>query len=78
MRFNNASQNHSKHPLRTLAAITMLLATPLLSQHSLAISPEDRGLEISIEAKTRDIGWGDMAQIVAAVGTEHAKYAILI
>ncbi|MEH6625377.1 MAG: outer membrane lipoprotein-sorting protein [Motiliproteus sp.] len=39
----------------------MLLATPLLSQHSLAISPEDRGLEISIEAKTRDIGWGDMA-----------------
>ena len=38
-----------------------LLASGLLmSSVSLAQTPEERGLEISEEAKARDLGWGDM------------------
>ena len=41
-------------PLHLLLAAT-LISTPVLAQ-----TPEERGLEISQEAKQRDLGWSDM------------------
>ncbi len=49
----------STSPLKSLLFST-LLVSPMLAGSALAITAEERGLEISTEAKKRDLGWGDM------------------
>lgn len=46
--------------MNLIKPLYLLLATTLLSSPVLALTPEERGLEISTEAKVRDAGWGDM------------------
>ncbi len=61
MLFSRLPSIKAKTSFGKIAVAAMLLSAPLYSQSSLAMSVEDRGLEISIEAKKRDIGWGDSA-----------------
>ena len=46
-------------PIKTLLVSALLINAPLLATSTYAITAEERGLEISIEAKKRDIGWKD-------------------
>ncbi|MEH6579621.1 MAG: outer membrane lipoprotein-sorting protein [Amphritea sp.] len=43
------------NPVNLFLAAVLVVSTPLMAQ-----SPEERGLEISQEAKLRDLGWRDM------------------
>ena len=61
MLFNTSSTNNRPKSFRNLAVASLLLVSPLISLPAAAITPEERGLEIAIEAKKRDIGWGDTA-----------------
>lgn len=59
MLFNATLTQYLRKPITGLG-VALLLGTPLLTPQALAMTPQERGLEISIEAKNRDIGWGDM------------------
>jgi outer membrane lipoprotein-sorting protein len=59
MLFNQTVIKRINKPLLGLAA-SLLLSTLYMTSPASAMTPQERGLEISIEAKKRDIGWGDM------------------
>ena len=61
MLFNISSTNNRPKSIRNLAMASLLVVAPLVSMPAAAITPEERGLEIAIEAKKRDLGWGDMS-----------------
>ncbi|RDE19186.1 outer membrane lipoprotein-sorting protein [Motiliproteus coralliicola] len=42
-------------------AALMLFGASVLANPVMAVTAEERGLEISVEAKNRDLGWGDMS-----------------
>ena len=61
MLFNPILTPYLRKPLTRLAAALLLGAPMLLMPQAQAMTPQERGLEISVEAKKRDIGWGDMS-----------------
>ena len=61
MLFNPILTPYLCKPLTRLAAALLLGAPMLLMPQAQAMTPQERGLEISVEAKKRDIGWGDMS-----------------
>ncbi|MEH6826092.1 MAG: outer membrane lipoprotein-sorting protein [Motiliproteus sp.] len=63
MLFNKSLTNPIKKPLLGLIA-TAVLGTPLIAHQAQAMTPQERGMEISVEAKQRDIGWTDMATVM--------------
>ncbi|MEH6470898.1 MAG: outer membrane lipoprotein-sorting protein [Halopseudomonas sp.] len=50
-------------PLAGLVTAALLCSAAVAPQ-SWAMTPQERGLEISVEAKQRDIGWADMATVM--------------
>ena len=53
--------------LKPLLVSALVITSPLLGVNAQANSPEEKGLEISIEAKKRDIGWQDMETVMTMV-----------
>lgn len=66
MLFNQPHTNRTTRFNKPLARLltTALLCTSVLAPQAWAMTPEQRGLEISIEAKQRDVGWADMATVM--------------